>query len=144
MDMKSRFKLRLIWINELLYSISMLIIIFCLHFFQKRKVYQMLQSVCLWWESSIYQSLVYLVQVTTRYRKERLGSINKGMLPKMQVYIKECNESIKKRTSMYMRSLFKCDLPAWIHKYQELVLHFPTISQKMVLFCTSCYKMQVY
>lgn len=62
----------------------------------------MLQSVCIWWESSIYQSLirlVYLVQVSTQYRNERLGSINRGMFPKMrsvmQVYLKECNESLK-------------------------------------------------
>lgn len=103
--MKCCFELRSIWIwiDELLYFISMLIIIFCLHFSQKRKVYQMLQSVCIWWESSIYQSLirlVYLVQVSTQYRNERLGSINRGMFPKirsvMQVYLKECNESLKK------------------------------------------------
>lgn len=81
--MKCRFKLRLLWINELLYFISMLIKKFCLHFLKKEGLSN--ATKCLYMMRIIlYQSFVYLVQVSTRYRKEQLGSINSGMLPKMR------------------------------------------------------------
>lgn len=107
-----------------------------LAFFSKRKVYQMLQSVCIWWESSIYQSLlrlVYLVQVSTRHRNERLGSINRGMLPKMRSVI-SCASLFKGMQRIIKKPVQVCTCTCnpflkWsssMDTYLLLVLHFHT------------------